>query len=261
MIKTEAPEVKSITTYVEYPASAGLADYVECFWTNETSQPRSDHRVLPDGCGDILFSRPDEGHSALQVVGTMSHARVFEIPSGLLFGVRFRPGMAACFVRARGEETADRRLPLADLWGTEANSLREELLEAPTTRVRIDVLEKCLNAKLQDASAGNSHLSTTQQVLRWIEKQKGRVSVDELATRAGLSTRQLLRQSLALTGLTPKQVLRAVRFRHAAAAVASTERGDWAGVAIDCGYYDQAHFINEFRALSGLTPGEYCATL
>ncbi len=260
MIKTQAPEVNAITSYLEYPVSARLADYVECFWTNEISRPRSNHRVLPDGCADILFSRPDEGQSALQVVGTMSHARVFEIPSGLLFGVRFRPGMAASFVRARGEETADRQLPLADLLGREANSLHGELLEAPTTNARIDVLERHLNTRLQNVSAWNSHLNSTQLVLRWIEKQKGRVSVDELATRAGLSTRQFRRQCLALTGLTPKQISRTIRFRHAAAAVASVRRGDWAGVAVDCGYYDQAHFINEFRALGGLTPGEYCAT-
>ncbi len=260
MIGVQAAEAKSITRYVEYSASARLADFVECFWVHETSQPRLAHRVLPDGCADILFSRPDEGHSALLLVGTMSHARVFQLPSGFLFGVRFRPGMATCFVRVRGQETADARLPLADLWGTEANSLRNQLLEAPTTSKRIAALERHLNARLQSASARNSHLSPTQQVLLWIETQRGLVNVDELADRAGLSTRQLRRHCLELTGLAPKQLLRTIRFRHAAAAIASARRGDWAGVAVDCGYYDQAHFINEFRSLSGLTPGEYCAT-
>jgi AraC-like DNA-binding protein len=259
MMKAQAPQAKSVPRYVEYPATGRLADYVECFWIHETSQLLSAHRVLPDGCADIVFSRPDEGSSSLLMVGTMRRARVCKIPSGLLLGVRIQPGMAACFLRAHGEEIADARLPLADLWGAEADLLRDQLA-ALTTRELIAVVERHLNAKLERVSARNSYLSPTQQVLRWVGKQRDLVSVEELGDRAGLSTRQFRRQCLDLTGLTPKQLLRTIRFRRAAIAVASARRGDLAGVAVDCGYYDQAHFINEFRALSGLTPGEYCAT-
>lgn len=84
----------------------------------------------------------------------------------------------------------------------------------------------------------------------------GRVRVDDLARLAGLSTRQFRRLCLDLTGLSPKYLCRAIRIRHAASQVLAANDG-FSSVALDCGYYDQAHFINEFRALVGLTPTEY----
>lgn len=81
--------------------------------------------------------------------------------------------------------------------------------------------------------------------------------MDELAGAASLSARQFRRVCLERTGLTPKHLARILRFRHAAQRARPARRADWATIALDCGYYDQAHLINEFREFSGLPPAEF----
>ena len=85
----------------------------------------------------------------------------------------------------------------------------------------------------------------------------GNVRIEDIAAEAGLSARQLLRLFTAQTGVTPKQLCRVLRFRHSLRRLRRST--DCAQIALDCGYYDQAHWINEFRGLSGCTPGQYLA--
>ena len=92
-----------------------------------------------------------------------------------------------------------------------------------------------------------------QKALVWMTKNHGCVSIDDLAAQAGLSARQFRRLCVELTGLTPKFLARVLRFRRALQHVHAHPCA-FARLALDCGYYDQAHFINEFRELSGRTP-------
>jgi AraC-like DNA-binding protein len=240
-------------TYEERRPSVQLANYIECFWTFETSAPDSNHRVLPDGCTDLLLTSPSDSQPELTVVGTMTSARVFELPKGQIIGVRFRPGMSAGFVRVSGAEIVDQRVALDDIWGARARHLADLLVDTSFASARIALLEEQLTSQLSDQDA----LSPTQRALLWAEQMRGCVSVDELAYHSGLSPRQLRRNCYELTGLTPKQLCRALRFRHAAAKASSAERGQWSDLALDCGYYDQAHFIHDFRSFSGFTPSDY----
>ena len=247
------------TPYREYQPAAELSQYVECFWIHETAAPQWGHRVLPDGCSDILFTRPTEGRPELLLVGTMTHAGLFDLPQGSFLGVRFRPGMSVYFAPVPGPETVDQRWPLQDVWGAKALQLSERLGESSSIEAGVAVIESQLRAQLNAHPENRRAFSPTQRVLHWAEQERGLVRVDELAHQAGLSARQFRRLCLELTGLTPKQLCRSIRFRHAAVQAQFARRGEWSQVALDCGYYDQAHFINDFRALSGLTPGEYCA--
>jgi len=84
-----------MSEYREIAPSPRLARTIECFWTIEQLGPEPLHRVLPDGCADILFTR-DGGAGAIEAVGPMTRYRDFPVPAGrLLVGVRFHPGMEA----------------------------------------------------------------------------------------------------------------------------------------------------------------------
>jgi transcriptional regulator GlxA family with amidase domain len=93
----------------------------------------------------------------------------------------------------------------------------------------------------------------------YIVGRSGQVRVDDLAFNAAMSARQLRRLFLEQLGLSPKHFCRVIRFRHSLPKLRATGRGDWTEVALECGYYDQAHFIHEFREFSGYTPGEFAA--
>ena len=124
LMTTEVP-----TPYREYQPTAELLPYVECFWTYEAAALQLGHRVLPDGCSDIVFSRPSGGNPQLLLVGTMTRAGVFDLPQGSVLGVRFRPGMSVHFAAAGTEQsTGD---ALHDVWGASARQLCDRLAEAP----------------------------------------------------------------------------------------------------------------------------------
>lgn len=244
------------STYREYRPSARLANFVECFWTHETLG-KTVHRVLPDGCADLLFMRTGAGFQELVVVGTMTRARLFDLPKAKFIGVRFRPGMSPLFFPVSGPELVDQRIPLREIWGPKANQLHEQLGDCSVLQF-IAQIETQLIEQLYSQPERQPLLNSTQRVLSWVEQQHGNVRIDDLADLAGLSTRHLRRVCLELTGLTPKQICRAIRFRKAVAQLMNDGRLGSATIALDLGYYDQAHFINEFRSLSGLTPSQYC---
>src|ERR1700730_7724125 len=137
-----------VSPYREYQPAAELSQYVECFWTHETAAPQAAHRVLPDGCSDILFTRPNQGRPELLLVGTMTRAGLFDLPQGSFLGVRFRPGMSVYFAPVPGTETVDQRLPLQDVWGAKARQLSERLGESSVIEGGVAVIESQLRAQL-----------------------------------------------------------------------------------------------------------------
>jgi AraC-like DNA-binding protein len=236
--------------YTEHPVPQRLIPYVECFWTLEADQPISDYPVLPDGCVDIVFSPGRSGQDA-QLVGTMTHARKFSFAAGQFdCGVRFRPGMSYGFLRLTGTEIADRSIPLREIWKPAKN------LNARLSDARSPI--ECLDLIAGELRSLPGH-GVVQKVSTAIVARCGQVRVAELAFDAGMSARQLRRLFLEQVGLTPKHLSRVIRFRESVARLAQAGRGDLTRVALDCGYYDQAHFINEFRELSGYRPTEFSA--
>ncbi len=225
--------------YREIGPSPRLAAAIECFWIGHAGGGL--HRVTPDGCADILFTGGD-----LQFVGPMTAWRDVPLEDGQrLFGVRFRPGMWSAVAGAPPERLTDRLLPMDDLWGARAARLAEQLAEARSAAQAIEVVEASLPAPVATG--------LVERALAWMERRRGAVSMDELAGHAGLSPRQLRRVCLERTGLPPKFLARVLRFRHAQERLAASRRA-LADLALDCGYYDQAHFIHEFREFSGRTP-------
>src|SRR5580700_8275792 len=81
----------------------------------------------------------------------------------------------------------------------------------------------------------------------------GLISVSSLAKRVNLSNRQLERRFLDTVGMTPKRFCRIRRFQRVLQAM-EEPCANWADAAVECGYYDQAHLIRDFRRFSGLTP-------
>jgi AraC-like DNA-binding protein len=226
--------------YREIAPSAAFTASIEGFWRLRTDEIA--HRVTPDGCADLLFSpgRP------LQVVGAMTRYQDFAQPSaGSVTGVRFRPGAWTSHFGISGDRITDRILSLEDLWGARAHALEERLNEAGSLEQWAGVIEQSLRPGAQP--------TPVQRAIRWMEQRHGMVSIDELAGHCSVSVRQFRRLCLRQSGLSPKFLARVFRFRRAAARLAGS-KSSAAELALDCGYYDQAHFINEFRQLSGRTP-------
>ena len=223
--------------YREIAPSPAFAEAIECFWMTEAEPGDATHRVAPDGCADIILSP-----GGLVLVGAMTAFQ--DVASGAITtGVRFHPAMWPAQFKIPADRITDRALPLEDVWGSRARALLGRL----DTVANVEQTARVFESILEPTPMANPF----QRAVRWMRRRHGCVTMDELASRAGLSARHLRRVSLEQTGLTPKFLARVIRFRRAASRLGSGAAADF---ALECGYYDQAHFINEFREFSGRTP-------
>jgi AraC-like DNA-binding protein len=226
--------------YREQAAPPSLAPWVECFWTLEAASPIPGYAVAPDGCLDIVFSQAQ----GLRVIGTMTAERRYNLPAARVCGVRFRPGMAAPFLKAPADGLTDLELPLEDLWGAPARALAEQLANTPSGI-------ETLSAALPRPAAPPDRV---QHAIAGIVAAHGSADVDAAADDANLSPRQFRRRCLEATGLSPKHLCRVLRFRRASELAARAPGLKWSLIALDAGYFDQAHLIRDFREFTGRSP-------
>ena len=257
--------------YARQVPRAPLSDFVALLWVQEGLTPEHPReRLLPTGTVELVVSLAtedlrvfgDERDGGVAEGGALvcgAHSRYFVIDTmaaTATAGVHFRPGGAWPFFGVPADALMDAHVPLDALWGAGAAAgLRERLVEAPTPTDRFRVLEEALLARLALAPAAG-HLAVRFGV-RALHSARGPVSIRALAERIGISQRRFGQLFRAEVGLAPKVFSRIRRFQDVLDVAGPAPEVDWSRVALDCGFYDQAHFINEFRAFSGLTPSAY----
>ncbi len=259
--------------YQEFSVAPPLTRYVECIWLLEGSDgfnpsAVAPERLLPDGCFELilnfgaLFQEHKDTDCKLQprrfVVGQMTQP-VLVSPTGAvqLLGIRFAPGGALPFFSCQPEELTNRIVSLEDA----AAALDRELSQHPyDARTLPEKLRRIQTVLINHLRSRREQDASLQQAIAQIVRSGGQISVDELADDMGISGRQLERRFLREVGLGPKLFCRILRFQQVFRAV---ERADskWAQVAADCGYYDQAHLIRDFRQFAGQTPAALFAPL
>lgn len=248
--------------YGEITPNPPLNRFVECFWTLEGDGPGSaaPERILPDGCVELIlnfgerFSQHVDGDRVLQprhfLVGQMT-GPILISPVGRveLLGIRFHPGGTSAFLRLPMNEVTDRVTELGGL----SSELERELLsvthDLETLAEKTAAVEAALTARLLRGDRSSSSMPLAARIVA----SAGLVSVDQLAVNAGISSRQLERRFMREVGVGPKLLSRILRFQQVFRAV---ERSDaaWASIAIECGYYDQAHLIRDFNQFAQQTP-------
>jgi AraC-like DNA-binding protein len=164
--------------------------------------------------------------------------------------VSFRVGGAYPFVAADAAALRNNLVDLADLWGRDGAGFRDRLLTASTPARMLDELEAALLARARRPLEHDAAVTAAASALH-----RG-ASVAAAADRLGWTPRRLGRAFTTHVGLAPKRFARVRRFQRLLR-VATQARPDWARLAAETGYHDQAHLIHEFRELSGLTPGAY----
>ncbi len=244
-----------------------LRPYVRLIWLFEADEPAAfgpPERVAPDGLLEIVFHYRtpmacrydgEEFQTQRRSVAVSQTRRFLEFrPEGAigLVSVRFQPWGACHFFRLPLSDLADRQAPIEALWGQAALDLEERLAEASDDRARVAQVEQFLLAQLQFHQKPD-----VEPLVRAIWNHGGRLPVPQLCRDLGVGERWLQRTFVAALGTTPKGFSRLARFLRACALLRREPGREQTEVGLDCGYYDQSHFIAEFKAFSGLTPREF----
>lgn len=234
--------------YRELPPLPSLAPYVACFWTRSAGPQAPPHRVLPDGAMDLILDF--QGSPRVLAVGTMTEALV--VPgtrASDAFGVRFRPGAFGVFVPEDARHLTDVAVPIPAVLGIASAEMWERLRAEPGAASRAALMQRWLLAGLHRPPD-----SYVAEAVRLIEGSGGWVGSARLAARLGLGERQIERRFAERVGISPRRFARVIRFQRAVAVAGRSPSPDWARLALETGYVDQAHLIREFQALAGVSP-------
>lgn len=255
--------------YQTFEPKEDLHSFIKCFWTLEDDgQLLEKQRIVPDGCMEMIFHYGDLYRQYLSTGKFIIQPRCFVFgqitrpldiePTGKtgIFAVRFSYDGFTPFASVPVNEIENRAVPLIELFGEEVKALEEKVLKSESTQERIELCEAFLLDRLALPESVDRIIKVSVDVMLNL---KGQVSVTELSRELNIHRRQLERRFSSVVGLSPKQLSRIIRLQSTLKLLLTGQFTSLTALAYEGTYYDQAHFIKEFREFTGLSPKQFYA--
>lgn len=255
--------------YQTFDPHPDLASIVKFYWTLEvTFDPNNEkQKIIPDGCIEMTFNFGDgikkfvsESefviHPPAMVMGQRTQSFFIE-PTGNVdsFAVCFYPYGFTHFVNASLKDLVDKEVTLDSLFNPEESARLEQKMKlASNTQERIKIIESFLLGILNKESTKEHLVASTVQAL--IETN-GKVAINSLANNSSANRRQLERNFRKQIGISPKLLGKVIRMNSALNLLLNKQDETLTQIAYESNYFDQAHFIRDFKALVGITPKEF----
>ena len=253
---------------IEAQPAPDLADVVDCYWEGWGDIPPLVEKIMPRTCIELMFNLQGR-HRVLEMDGkTVETCHDHGWLSGLqrryllietydgshFVSARLKPWGAWRLLREPMKTVAGQVPLVEELWGDGIHLLTERLAGAPNPFARFDLLENYLRRRVDHRARPDGGIVEAARRLR---RSLGLLRIDALCREIGTSRATLSRKFGEQVGLAPKTYARVVRISALMERLAAGGSGDWAVVAGDFGYHDQAHLIHDFREFCGATPAEY----
>jgi AraC-like DNA-binding protein len=259
--------------YQTAPPPEHLKSYIDCFWTGELQHPAGaavTHHAIASSKLELQFHytghyvTTDPSGQCRQVFkagffGQGDRFRYYVPGSGRtgIFSVRFQPLALAVLFDTPGYLLTNESYEINSVLGKDGSAWAEQVLEAPSFEQRIGVIVKHVEKRLASARFRYFRL---EKLIAELEHSPGPVSLEKLTAAACLSPRQFERTFRELTGFSARNYLKLIRFEKAVVALSRAKhpaKRKLTDIALDFGYYDQAHFNRHFRDYTGTTPTRY----
>jgi AraC-like DNA-binding protein len=260
-----------VMLFHQRPVAPPLDRWVESIWLCRSDwRPRTLERVLPSGRAQLVVNLGEDetrvyedGETGLVcrespasiLTGVTTRFQIIDTDEqAFVAGVVFRPGGTVPFIASPASELGRADVPLEALWGRQRTQrLREQLLSAVDPDATLDVLE----AALRETCRGKAPHPAVHYALAAFRAQPSVARIRDVTDAIALSPKRFVERFKADVGVTPKRYCRILRFQRVLTGVHHGRPTDWTGLALACGYFDQAHLIHDFREFSGLTPTAY----
>jgi AraC-like DNA-binding protein len=254
--------------YEVFEPNLDLSELIKCYWILESPKEETMEKqtIVPDGCMEMIFHYGDpykqytkNGKSIIQpkcfVIGQLTRPLEIE-PTGEtgIFSVRFHPNGFLPFANIPIKEMENTSVSLEKLFGKEGQEIEETVLNANSTVDRIKLIETFLFNQLADTRTIDRIVKSTVET---ILTANGQLSVDELTRQTNINRRQLERKFSSTIGLSPKQLSKTIRLQATLKMLLDKKFTSLTALAYENEYYDQAHFIKDFKELTGFTPKEF----
>jgi AraC-like DNA-binding protein len=247
--------------YAEREPSNLLSAHVRCVWTYAApASADALQRIVPDGCPELIVHHgapyaelDDAGAETLQpsvlFAGQLTRPlRLRPTGASAVIGVRFRPHGARAFIGVPMRETTDARRAFAA-------DLARRVGSAGGEDARIEQVERFVAERI--AALAEPGDALVRRVVERIDAAGGQVEMRLVLEDAGIGRRQLERRFADAVGVGPAMLAAIVRFRRVFDVIERDSARPWTEAALEAGYYDQSHFIREFRRFVGCTPTQF----
>jgi len=254
--------------YRTFETSEDLSTFIKCYWTLESLKEQTPEKqtIVPDGCmemifhyGDLFRQYTENGNSIIQprcfVIGQLTRPLEIE-PTGEtgIFSVRFHPDGFMPFSTISIKEIENTTVSLEKLFGKIGLEIEQAILKANSTTERIKLVETFLLNRLADTETVDQIVKSTVET---ILTANGQLSIDEISKQKNINRRQLERKFSSTIGLSPKQLSKTIRLQATLKMLLNKKFTSLTALAYESEYYDQAHFIKDFKELTGFTPKEF----
>jgi AraC-like DNA-binding protein len=229
-------------------------------------------RFLPDGNTEIIINLSDQpqyiyDNETLKQIQTCRYAWVsgvrtqpITIPSGRdsrMLIVAFKKGKAHPFYSLPMSELTDKVVEADEVFGYGVLQLREQLLACKSPESMFGLIEMFLLRQRGNRLASDVTSRCVEYAVSQMTSQTNRLGFLQLSSQIGYSQKHFISIFKLQVGIPPKQYMKIMRFQNAVLEIEKAGSVHWSEIALRNGFYDQAHFIHEFRNFSGFTPGEY----
>jgi AraC-like DNA-binding protein len=203
---------------------------------------------------DLVFTLDCDARAHSHLCGARSESLLIDTSKPFsAIGVRFKPGGGFPFFSVPAGELHNVSVPLEAVWGSSAAAVTEQVWSAQSPEARFTVLERALLERMNQTERHPA----VGYALDEIRNSQGGCAIATLTDSIGLSARRFIEVFRNEVGLAPKLFCRIRRFNEVLLMLDHTPELDWTEIAIGGGYFDQAHFIHDFRAFSGVSPSVY----
>ena len=245
-----------------------LTTLIKCYWTLEIPKEETPEKqtIVPDGCMEMIFHYGDlyrqyneNGNSILQpkcfVIGQLTRPLEIE-PTGEtgIFSIRFHPYGFLPFTTIPIKEIENTAVSLDKLFGKDGQKIEQKILNANSTTEKIKLIETFLLARLADTGTVDRIVKSTVET---ILTANGQLSIAKLSKQTNINRRQLERKFSSTIGLSPKQLSKTIRLQATLKMLLNKKITSLTALAYENEYYDQSHFIKDFKELTGFTPKEF----
>jgi len=245
--------------YEEFPPPAALATFIRCAWVFEASAEEAmaaPQRIVPDGrcelvvhLGDLFHESGIDGQKRIQprslFAGQLSRP-LWLHPTGSadVIGVRFQHAGARRFLGMPVGNATDRRVDLESICPVPPLASVDDVVRFVASRVEANVDDD----------------PPIVRCVTWLEREKGRVTIEDLVDASTLGRRQLERRFRDAVGLSPRLFANVLRLRSVFDALEANPAAGWTDAALAAGYFDQSHLIRDFRRFVGCTPAQFVSS-
>lgn len=258
-------------TYKEYIPCDALRQYVKCYYLYESDTDTVfEDSAFATGCIEIMFNLGTgswqtgggDGFATtppVELWGQIIRPLIFKsFGKNTMLGIRFYPHGASVFLNEDLSLFNNHVTNLIDVAGKDVHTLHARLLDTLSADRRMELVEAFLLNKLSLSGKRFEKLTLVGHVIKELRQDDFFDNIENVAARYGITSRYLQKLFLLHTGLTPKLYAKINRFQNSLLLVAkgSTSLTD---IAYECGYFDQSHFIREFRSFTGFAPSAFSA--